>query len=185
MVQVHEALAQRGLLSVRFNFPYKERGGKAPDRPPLLEATWRAVARAVREDPELAPARLVLAGKSMGGRIATHLAAQGEPCAGVALLGYPLHPPRKPEKLRAAHLADIDVPLLFVQGTRDALCDLELLRATLAGLSAPVTLHLIEQGDHSFKVPKRSGRDASEILTEIIETIVEWTSQASITAPSG
>ncbi len=185
MCFVHEAFAARSLLSVKFNFPYKERGARAPDRPPLLEATWRTVLAAVREDKALSPARVVLAGKSMGGRIATHLAAQGEACDGLVLLGYPLHPARQPERLRAAHLRDITVPVLFVQGTRDALCDLELLRPVLREMPGPVELHPIDGGDHSFAVPKRSGRDQSEILDGIVDEVIAWMSRAGITEPSG
>ncbi len=170
---VHEQLARRGVLTVKFNFPYKERGGKAPDRAPVLEAAWRAVAAAVRAD-ELAPGRLFLGGKSMGGRMATHLAAAGEPCAGLVLLGYPLHPARKPEKLRVEHLPRIRCPMLFIEGTRDPLCDLTLLRGILATLSAPVTLYVIEGGDHSFNLPKRLGRDGRDVFDEIVSVTEEW-----------
>jgi len=171
---VHQRLAEHGLLSVKFNFPYMEAGRKAPDRAPLLTATWRAVVAAVRRDRELAPERLFLAGKSMGGRIASLIVAEGEPCAGLIFLGYPLHPPGKPEKLRAEHLARIACPMLFIQGERDRLCDLATLRRVLAGLSAPVTLHAIPDGDHSFKVPKRTGRSEAEVWAEIVAVMRAW-----------
>ena len=174
---VHTTLAARGALTVKFNFPYTERGARSPDRPPVLIETWRAVARAVREDPELMPRRLVLGGKSMGGRIASMIAADGEPCAGLVLLGYPLHPAGQPGRLRVDHLARIRVPMLFVQGTRDPLCDMALLEDALAGLEAPVTLHRIEEGDHSFAVPKRLGRAPQEIREEIAGVIERWLSQ--------
>jgi predicted alpha/beta-hydrolase family hydrolase len=174
---VHTALAQRGALTVKFNFPYTERGARAPDRPPVLIETWRAVARAVREDQKLAPGSLVLGGKSMGGRIASMIAADGEPCAGLVLLGYPLHPAGQPAKLRVDHLARIRVPMLFVQGTRDPLCDMALLEDALAGLQAPVTLHRIEEGDHSFSVPKRLGRAPQEIREEIAGVVQRWLAQ--------
>ncbi len=174
---VHEQLADRGKLSIKFNFPYKERGGRAPDRAPVLEATWRAMLASIRADRELAPERLFLGGKSMGGRIASQVVAQGEDCAGLVFLGYPLHPARQPEKPRVEHLQRIRVPMLFLQGTRDPLCDMGLLEQTLSRLSAAVTLHRIEGGDHSFKVPKRSGRTEADVWGEIVEVITNWIEQ--------
>jgi uncharacterized protein len=171
---VHTEVAGRGALTVKFNFPYTERRARAPDRPPVLQQTWRAVAAAVRDDPELAPRRLVLGGKSMGGRIASVVAADGEPCAGLVFLGYPLHPAGQPDKLRVDHLPRITVPMLFVQGTRDALCDIGLLERTLATLAAPVTLHRIEEGDHSFAVPRRTGRTPAETYAEIVDVVARW-----------
>lgn len=168
---VHEALGARGILSVKFNFPYKERRAKLPDRAPLLEATWRALIAAVRNDAELAPARLFVGGKSMGGRIASQVVAAGVACDGLVFLGYPLHPPRRPESLRSDHLPAVASPMLFIQGTRDALCDLALLRKALEEVRTPSTLHVIEGGDHSFHVPKRSRRSESDILHEITEVV--------------
>lgn len=173
---LHEAIAGHGTLSVKFNFPYKERGAKVPDRTPLLEATWRALIAAVRNDAELAPARLFLGGKSMGGRIASHVVAAGEECAGLVFLGYPLHSSRRPERLRADHLPAISCPMLFIEGTRDALCDLALLREVLIGLRTRSTLHVIEGGDHSFRVPRRSGRSESDVLREIAEVVAYFLS---------
>ena len=174
---VHEALAARGVMTVKFNFPYKERGGKAPDRAPLLEATWQAVMAAVRMDAQLAPIRLFCGGKSMGGRIASQLVADGEACAGLVFLGYPLHPPKRQEKLRAEHLSRVTCPMLFIQGTRDALCDLVLLREALQRVHVPVTLHVIEGGDHSFNVPKRMGRIVLQIQQQIVEVIADFVRQ--------
>lgn len=171
---VHQHLAKRGVLSVKFNFPYKERGAKAPDRTPVLEATWRAAIAAVSEHAELAPARLFLGGKSMGGRIASHVAATGEACTGLVFLGYPLHPPRSSKKLRADHLSRIECPMLFIQGTRDALCDLTLLRDVLQNLHGRATLHVIDGGDHSFRVPKRLARTELEIQQEIVDVITHF-----------
>lgn len=172
---VHESLAEAGWLTVKFNFPYKEAGRKAPDRAPLLEATYRAVLESVRMGPEgLPPGPLYLGGKSMGGRIASHLVAQGEAAAGLVFLGYPLHPPRQPDKLRVAHLPEITRPLLFIQGTRDALCDLDLLREVLKTLKAPTTLHAIQDGDHSFNVLKRTGRAQQDVWREIVQAVLEW-----------
>ena len=164
-------LVENGIAAARFNFAYAEAGKKRPDRAPLLEATWRAVADALRESES--PRRLVLCGRSMGGRIASRIAADGYPCDGLVLLAYPLHPAGKPERLRSEHLPRIDAPMLFVQGTRDALCGLELLGPVLARLPR-AELHVVEGGDHSFKVLKRSGRTADEVTAEIDETVLAW-----------
>jgi predicted alpha/beta-hydrolase family hydrolase len=158
-------------LTVRFNFPYQEAKRGRPDPQPRLEAAYRSVLAWLRAHPEVAPGRIVAGGKSMGGRIASHLAAAGEPLAGLVLLGYPLHPPGQPAKRREGHLDAIACPMLFVQGSRDRLCDLELLRAVLPRLKAPHRLHVIEEGDHSFKVPKRAGRSEDEIFAAIRDEV--------------
>jgi predicted alpha/beta-hydrolase family hydrolase len=158
-------------LTARFNFPYQESGRGAPDAQRRLEATYRAVLTWLRAHTELAPGRIVAGGKSMGGRIASHLAAAGEPLAGLIFLGYPLHPPGQPERRRDSHLPAITCPMLFLQGSRDRLCDLDLLRPVLQKLKAPYRLHVIEEGDHSFKVPKRTGRSEADILAEIRDEI--------------
>ncbi len=176
---MQRALARRGLLAVKFNFPYTEQGRRAPDRAPLLEATWRAVVTAVREDPRLAPGRLFLSGKSMGGRIASHIAAAGEACDGLVFFGYPLHPPNKPDKLRVEHWPQIKCPSLFIQGMRDTLCNIALLKPALKRLRARKTVHLIDEGDHSFKVPKRTGRVEEEIRAEIVDVTARWIEQVS------
>jgi uncharacterized protein len=173
LVGVAGGLARHGFASVRFNFPYSERRGRAPDRAPVLEACYRSVLEQVRADRALHPRRAVIGGKSMGGRMASHLAADGVAIDGLLLLGYPLHPAGKPEQLRRAHLARIAVPMLFLAGTRDALCRLDLLRETLLGLRG-ATLHVIDDGDHSFAVRKRSGRDAGAVLDEIVQPTVAW-----------
>jgi predicted alpha/beta-hydrolase family hydrolase len=174
---VHEGLARQGYVAVKFNFPYTEKGRRAPDRPAVLEACYRHVLRAVRNDERIGARRIVIGGKSLGARIASHLAAMGEPVAGLILLGYPLHPPRKTDQLRIAHLDNIHVPMLFFCGTRDALCDLQLLRQALSRLSAPVALHVIEGGDHSFNLPKSMHRSAAEVWTEIVEAGARWLGQ--------
>ena len=174
MTDMAEALARRGILVVRFNFPYAERAGRRPpDRAPVLEATWRAVLADVRAD-EQAPRRLFLGGRSMGGRMASHLAADGEACDGLVFLGYPLHPAGKPERLRAEHLDRIPCPMLFVQGSRDKLCELDRLRPLLAPLADRTQLHVIEGGDHGFNVLKRMGRSEAEVLEEIVESVAGW-----------
>jgi uncharacterized protein len=169
---VHEALARHGIASVKFNFPYTEARRKVPDAPERLARTWRAVIERVRA--ELSPQTLFLGGKSMGGRIASQVVAAGERARGLVFLGYPLHPAGRPEALRVKHLAGIDCPMLFIQGSRDRLCDLGVLERELPQLSASVTLHVIEEGDHSFKVPKRTGRSEQQIWDEIVETTAAW-----------
>ena len=171
---VHEGLAARGYVAVRFNFPYKERGGRAPDPPAVLQACYRHVIAAIRAEPEMPPQRIVIGGKSLGGRMASHVAAQGEDVAGLIFLGYPLHSARKTDQLRVAHLDRIRVPMLFFAGTRDSLCNLELLRQTLKRLPAATTLHVIEGGDHSFAVPKALRRDAADVWAEIVAASAQW-----------
>jgi len=141
---------------------------------PLLESTWRAVIRAVRMDAALSPKRLFLAGKSMGGRVASQVAAQGEPCQGLVFLGYPLHPPKRPDALRVGHWAGLSCPALFVQGTRDSLCGLDLLKTQLPSITAPVALHAVEGGDHSFKVPKSAGKSQEDIWWEMDSAATAW-----------
>lgn len=168
----HEGLARAGLLAVRFNFPYKEKGRKAPDPAPKLESCFRRVLGEVRR--EARPRRLFAGGKSMGGRIASHLAAQGEAIDGLFLLGYPLHPPNRPDRPRTDHLGAIRCPTLFVQGSRDALCRLDLLGEALEKLAPKPELHVVEGGDHSFKTPKRSGTTEAETLESVLEILKEW-----------
>ena len=179
LVAVADALSERGFPTVRFNFPYTERGGRRPDPAPVLEACYRAVLAQVRADRELSPRRLVFGGKSMGGRMASHLAAAGEAVDGLLFLGYPLHPAGKPDRLRVAHLARISVPMLFLTGTRDALCRLDLLRAAVAPLPH-ATVHVIDDGDHSFAVRRSSGRDAAAVRAELVEASVAWLRQAVV-----
>jgi predicted alpha/beta-hydrolase family hydrolase len=173
LVYLQGQLADAGYASVRFNFPYKEQGRRIPDRAPVLERCFRSVLAGVRET--LDTHRLVIGGKSMGGRMATHLAADGEDVDGLILLGYPLHPAQQPERLRVAHLPRIAVPMLFFAGTRDALCNLDLLRETFATLRAPATLHIIEDGDHSFAVRRgRTGRSQADVYEEIAAATIKW-----------
>ena len=164
------ALAETGVRVVRFNFLYMEAGKQAPDRAPVLEQTYRAVLAAVAKPGKPAP---FIGGKSMGGRIGTHLAAEGADISGVVLLGYPLHPPGRPEKIRDEHLYKIDVPVLFVEGTRDPFCPLD----TLAGVRKRLPtseLLVVEDGDHSLKVRKSSGRSTTEAWSEAAAGIAEW-----------
>ncbi len=174
MAAVAEGLAARGILTFRFDFLYAEAGRKAPDRQPVLEATYRAVAAHVRAEHSGLP--LFLGGKSMGGRIASHIASGEEGVAtdGLVFLGYPLHPPGRPERLRDAHLSAVSAPMLFVEGTRDPFCPLGTLEASLAKVHAPTAVHVIEDGDHSFKVRKSSGRSSAAALDEVIEVVSAW-----------
>ena len=164
-------LAERSVATLRYQFPYMEAGRRRPDFHPKLLATVRsAVAVARRVEPDLP---LLAGGKSMGGRM-TSLAASAEPLPGVAglvFLGFPLHPAGKPGVERAEHLAGVGVPMLFVQGTRDALADLDLLRPVCADLGELARLHVVDGGDHSFKVLKRSGRTDDEVMIELAEAV--------------
>jgi predicted alpha/beta-hydrolase family hydrolase len=175
IVLLADGLAQTGYPTLRFNFLYKERGRKAPDSQGVLVRTWQSAYEFFRGHPEYAPGRILAAGKSMGGRVASQMAAEGLlPAGGLIFLGYPLHPPGDKEKLRSAHLFQIGVPVLFFAGTRDSLCDVLLLRGVLEGLSVPWDLEVIEGGNHSFRVPKSSGRTQEEIYRRILDKTVAW-----------
>jgi uncharacterized protein len=174
MVDFAGALARRGCHAVTFNFPYTEQRSRLPDRAPVLEACFRDVVTAVRARPELASPRLVIGGKSMGGRMATHLAAQGlAALTGVVVLGYPLHPPGRPDQLRVEHLARIRQPLLVVQGERDAFGTPDELRPFLAPLPA-ATIHVVEGGDHSLKVTRRGPVRQEEVFERVQDLIARW-----------
>ncbi len=173
---VCQGVAGAGIATLKFNFPYKEKGRKAPDPAQKLEATWRAVLDRIRRDPALEFDFVFIGGKSLGGRMASRVVAQGEQVDGLVFLGYPLHPPGKPEKQRTAHFPDITVPSLFVQGTRDKLCDLELLRQALPLIRGDSDLHPVEGGDHSFDLPKRMGVAQNEVWQDIVVTVVNWIS---------
>jgi predicted alpha/beta-hydrolase family hydrolase len=180
MVSVAKAIADRGVDVVTFNFLYSEAGRRAPDRPPVLEATWRAVIAAVRERSDLATRHLFLGGKSMGGRIATQVAAGTEPIGpigGLVLLGYPLHPPGKPEQLRSAHLPRVTVPMLFVQGSRDAFGTPAELGPVVDGLPPGSRLFVIEGGDHSLVRPKSSGESLDQVIARVAAEIAAFTSR--------
>ncbi|MGB2908072.1 MAG: alpha/beta family hydrolase [Candidatus Aminicenantaceae bacterium] len=168
-------LGLAGFLAMRFNFPYKEKGKKAPDPPRKLEATWKAAYAFLRGHERFAPRHILGAGKSMGGRIASQVAAAGElPVEKLIFLGYPLHPPGNKEKLRDSHLYSIRVPMLFLAGTRDSLCDLELLRSVLGRFEGPWALEVIDMGDHSFNVLKSLGKSRDDVYADIIHRAVSW-----------
>ncbi len=168
LVDAGEALSERRIAVLRFNFPYSEASRRRPDPQPRLEACYRAVADAVAADFE----RPFLGGKSMGGRIASYIVADGFPAAGLVFLGYPLHPPGQPERIRDAHLKRIDAPMLFLEGTRDPFATPDLLHSTIAALPS-ATLVEIEGGDHSFKV---RGRSSADITGELVEAIAAFVS---------
>lgn len=170
MTAAAAGLAAEGFQVWRFNFLFQERGRKSPDRNPVLEETYSAVVDEVRGR----GARTVVAGgKSMGGRIASQMAAAGAPVDGLVFHGYPLHPPGRPDRMRDAHLRDITIPMLFVEGTRDPFCPLDTLENVRAGLSTS-ELVVIDDGDHSFRVRKSSGRSSAEALEEVVQATADW-----------
>jgi uncharacterized protein len=171
-------LAGVGLATLRYQFPYMEQRRRVPDKPAVLTAT---VAAAVRAAAKMAPGLLLLAGgKSMGGRMTSQAAAEHpldgalDGVRGLVFFGFPLHPPNRPGTKRADHLTKVTAPMLFLQGTRDTLADLALLRPICAKLGPRATLHVVETADHSFHVLKSSGRNDAEVLRELAETVVSW-----------
>jgi predicted alpha/beta-hydrolase family hydrolase len=175
MTAAAEGLAERGVATLRYQFPYMERGSKRPDAPKLAQATVRAaVVQAGREASELP---LVAGGKSFGGRM-TSQAQASSPLPGVrglAFLGFPLHAPGRPSDERAEHLSDVRIPMLFLQGTRDDFASLELLRPLAARLGArSATLELFEDADHSFHVPARTGRKDSAVMADLLDRLTQW-----------
>jgi len=174
MDKVARGLADQGIATFRYQFPYMEAGRKAPDRVPVLQATVRAaVDEARRRAPDLA---LLAGGRSMGGRM-TSLASSSSPLPGVcglAFLGFPLHPAGRPAPERGAHLFGVGLPMLFLQGSRDALADLTLLRPLLASVRPPPVLHVVEGADHGFHVLKRSGRSDAQVPAELCDRLSSW-----------
>jgi predicted alpha/beta-hydrolase family hydrolase len=177
MEGVATGLGARGIASLRFQFPYMEKGSKRPDPPAVAQAAVRAaVAEAARQCPDLP---LIAGGKSFGARMTTQAQAKA-PLAGVrglAFLGFPLHPAGQPSRDRAEHLADVRIPMLFIQGTRDKLATLDLLEPVVANLAELATLHLVREADHSFHVPARSGRNDRAVLEEILDALAAWTAK--------
>jgi predicted alpha/beta-hydrolase family hydrolase len=163
-----------GMDTVRFNFLYKERGSGRPDPMPRLQECVSAVVDHVRK--ATGARRLIIGGRSMGGRAASMLAAEGYACDGLLLLAYPLHPEGKPDKLRDAHLPQIQVPTLCLNGTRDALCRTDLMDAVLTRVRPTFRMHWLEGADHSWHVLKSSGRTDAEILEEAGRVAAEWLS---------
>lgn len=169
------AMRARGLGVVRFNFLYKEKGSGRPDPMPLLRRCIEAVVARVRAERE--PRRLIIGGRSMGGRAASMLAADGFATDGLLLLAYPLHPAGKPEQLRDAHLPAISAPTLCLSGTRDALCTRDLMEQVLERVGARFRMHWLEGADHSWHVLKSSGRTDAEVLDEAARVAEAWLGQ--------
>ena len=183
MLAVCEALRARGISTVRFNFLYKEKGSGRPDPMPRLMETTSAVVARVRD--ELRPDTLLIGGRSMGGRAASMLAAEGFDCDGLLLLAYPLHPAGQPEKLRDAHLPDIRVPVLCFSGTRDDLCRRDLMEQVLQRVGPNWRMHWLEGADHSFHVLKSSGTNDAAVMDHIAASSAAWLARLPGTRPSG
>ncbi len=166
------ALHERGIATVRFNFLYKERKSSRPDPMPKLKDTMSAVVARARE--EVAPHPLIIGGRSMGGRAASMLAADGFDCAGLLLLAYPLHPPGKPDQLRDAHLPWIKVPVLCFNGTRDPFCTPSLMEDVLKRVTTKWEMQWVDGADHSFHVLKSSGKTDAQVLNEMADRMAAW-----------
>jgi uncharacterized protein len=185
MVHFSEGLSRAGYVSLRFNFPYKEKGQKAPDSQEKLIQTWQAAFEFIKTHPLYGTSLIVAAGKSMGGRVASQMTADGliSPKT-LIFLGYPLHAPGKKEQLRDAHLYRVSVPMLFFAGTRDTLCDIELLHNVLNRLKAKWELEIIEGGDHSFVLPKSFDTSEDEVYDRILRRTIDWLNQLQLKAHS-
>ncbi len=177
LAQAADVFAARGIATYRYEFPYMQAGKSRPDSPGVAEAAVRAaVVAAAHRAPELP---LIAGGKSFGARM-TSQAQVRAPLPGVrglVFLGFPLHPPGRPGTSRAEHLTSVDVPMLFLQGTRDEFAQLDLLQEVVRKLGDRATLHLVEEGDHSFKVPKRTGKTEGDVMNELAATVSEWTAR--------
>ncbi|MGA0594611.1 alpha/beta family hydrolase [Enterovirga sp. CN4-39] len=171
---VASGLSDRGIATFRYQFPFMQAGSKRPDSPPLAHATVRA---AVTEAARLLPGvALVAGGRSFGGRMTAQAQAL-EPLPnvrGLAFLAFPLHPAGRPSTERPTHLADVDLPLLFLQGTNDALAEVSLIRSVVADLGPGATLHTVDGADHAFHVPARSGRKDVEVMAEVLDVLARW-----------
>lgn len=174
MAAMARGLAERAIATLRYQFPYMERGSRRPDPPQLAQATVRAaVAAAAQAQPELP---LFAGGKSFGGRMSSqaHAKAPLSGVRGLVFVGFPLHPAGKPAADRANHLADVKVPMLFLQGTRDALAELPLLEPVCKSLGKRATLKLFADADHSFHVPAKSGRKDADVFAELLDVTAAW-----------
>jgi uncharacterized protein len=183
MERLATVLCGKGFDLVRFNFLYREAGSKRPDPMPRLTQCFEAVVAHARA--ELGEQFLLIGGRSMGGRAASMMAAEGFGCDGLLLFAYPLHPPGKPEQLRVAHLPKIRVPVLCINGTRDAFCTRDLMQQALESVRTRWTMHWIEGADHSFRVLKSSGRTDADVHAEIGEASDRWLDHAVESAPEG
>jgi predicted alpha/beta-hydrolase family hydrolase len=172
MERIAAVLCEQGIEVVRFNFLYREGGSRRPDAMPLLKKTFEAVVAHVRD--QIGSKRLLLGGRSMGGRVASMMAADEFACDGLLLFAYPLHPPGQPEKLRSAHLPKIRMPVLCFNGTRDAFCTRELMERSIEPLESLWTMHWLEGADHSFRTLKSSGRKEADLYREVGEGAGQW-----------
>jgi hypothetical protein len=182
-----KGLASLGVEAITFNFPYTEQRRRLPDRRPVLDACYRSLVRTVERHVRSAAGHLFIGGKSMGGRIATEVAAADKdlPVSGLVLLGYPLHPPGRPADLRAAHLHRVNRPMLFVQGGRDNFGTPAELGPILESLSPAATLHVVSRGDHSYKVARASEQEQAAAFDEVQRTVVEWIERVVASVDSG
>jgi predicted alpha/beta-hydrolase family hydrolase len=176
MTKFATELAARGVNTITFNFLYTEQGRRVPDTNTKLEACFRAVVETTREK-KIGRGTLVIGGKSMGGRIASQIGAAGADVEGLVFLGYPLHPPGKVDQLRAKHLSDIKVPMLFIQGSRDTFGTPDELRPIIEKLKAPADLYVVEGGDHFLKVLKRAGIAQDDAYKAVLDRIELWLRQ--------
>jgi hypothetical protein len=196
MIEFAGALAARQLDVVTFNFPFTERGKKMPDPQPVLEACYRAVLAQIAADPVLGARPLFIGGKSLGGRMASHVVAARDAAdsdavtwwdrlRGLVFLGYPLHPPGKPQQVRVSHLPHIRHPMLIVQGAKDAFGTPAELRTFFDVLAAPSEIYVVEQGNHSLEVPKRSGLAQAQVFAQAQDRIAAWISERAAPAIRG
>jgi hypothetical protein len=175
IVAVAEGLSSAGYTTLRFNFPYKEKGKKSPDAEPTLIRTWQGAVTHLLNNERYPVDRVVAAGKSMGGRIASQMVAADQMSVkALIFLGYPLHAPGRTDKLRDFHLYEITKPMLFFAGTRDPLCNMENLQEVLQRLPGQCDLEIVEGGDHSFKLPKSSSRSADSVHRQIVAKCLQW-----------
>ena len=180
MAVVADELAERGIATLRYQFHYMEQGSRRPDPPALAQAAVRAAVAAAGKLARGLP--LIAGGKSFGGRMTSQAqaAASLDGVRGLAFLGFPLHAAGKPSNDRARHLLDVKVPMLFLQGTRDTLADLAMLRPVVKGLGNRATLRLFDEADHSFHVPARTGRKDPEVRGEVLDALAEWAAKVAV-----
>ncbi|MBW2313780.1 MAG: dienelactone hydrolase family protein [Deltaproteobacteria bacterium] len=171
---LHRELTERKFLTLRFNFPFGEAKKKRADPMLTLRQTYRAAVQILSADPTSAPAHVFIGGVGLGAKVASVVATDRIRVTGLFSLGYPLHPARKPDKAEAEQLYRIITPMLFVQGEKSQNCDLDVLRRCLARVGAPTGLHVIDEADHLFKVPKKSGRSQEEVLSESLTVLENW-----------
>jgi hypothetical protein len=174
LARLHQQLTEHRCLSLRFNFPFAEAKKRRPDAPQVLRRALRAAVEVLARDPSGAPANLFLIGMGLGARTAADLAASRLRVDGLAFLGFPLHPPERPEQAQADQLFRAVSPILFVQGDRDRRCDLRTLQRLLGRVGAPTALHAIREADHRFRVLKKSGRTSEEVGEEVFAVVESW-----------